>query len=60
MFQKIINMIETRKIISLVVVGVFAYLAVTGKMPMDNVVQVIMMVVTAYFLKGQNNDNNKL
>lgn len=43
------NLIKVKTIVTLVVVGVFAALSLTGAIPPDDVMIVISMVVSFYF-----------
>ena len=43
------NLIKVKTIVTLVVVGVFAALALTGAIASDNVMIIISMVVSFYF-----------
>ena len=43
------NLIKVKTIVTLVVIGVFAYLALTGAISADNVMIIISMVVSFYF-----------
>ena len=43
------NLVKVKTIVTLVVIAVFAYLALTGKIDVDNVMIVVSMVVSFYF-----------
>ena len=43
------NLFKVKTIVTLVVIAVFAYLALTGKISADNVMIVVSMVVSFYF-----------
>ena len=43
------NLIKVKTIVTLVVVAVFAYMALTGKIDADNVMLIVSMVVSFYF-----------
>mgnify|MGYP003316333223 CR=1 FL=1 len=42
-------MLKVKTIVTLVVIAVFAYLSVTGKIDVDNVMLIVAMVVSFYF-----------
>lgn len=43
------NLIKVKTIVTLVVIGVFAYLALTGAITADNVMIVVSTVIAFYF-----------
>ena len=43
------NLIKVKTIVTLVVVAVFAYMALTGAIASDNVMLIVSMVVSFYF-----------
>ena len=43
------NLIKVKTIVTLVVVSIYAYLAVTGQISADNVMIITSMVVSFYF-----------
>jgi heme O synthase-like polyprenyltransferase len=43
------NLIKVKTIVTLVVVAVFAYMALTSKLHADNVMLIVSMVVSFYF-----------
>lgn len=43
------NLIKVKTIVTLVVVAVFAYMALTGAIEADNVMLIVSMVVSFYF-----------
>ena len=47
--QNLANLIKVKTIVTLVVVGVFAVLALRGSISPDNVMIIISMVVSFYF-----------
>lgn len=47
--KNIANLIKVKTIVTLVVIAVFAYLALTGSISADNVMIVISMVISFYF-----------
>mgnify|MGYP003320529838 CR=1 FL=1 len=47
--KNIANLIKVKTIVTLVVITVFAYLALTGAIAADNVMIIISMVVSFYF-----------
>ena len=52
MKEKLSALLEVRKIIALVIVFVFVFLAVTGKLNSDKAFEIILMVITYYFAKS--------
>ena len=50
LFKKnLANLIKVKTIVTLVVIGVFAYLAITGAISPDNVMIIVTAVVSFYF-----------
>lgn len=49
MKQNIANLIKVKTIVTLVVIAVFAYLAITGRISPDNVMIVVSTVIAFYF-----------
>lgn len=49
LLNNLANLIKVKTIVTMVVVSVFAYLAVTGRITADNVMIIISMVVSFYF-----------
>ena len=49
MLTNLANLIKVKTIVTFAVVGVFAYLAVTGAITSDNVMVVVSMVIAFYF-----------
>lgn len=47
--EQLVKLLKVKSIISLVVISVFAVLALTGVLPADSVMIVITMVVSFYF-----------
>lgn len=47
--KNIANLIKVKTIVTLVVIAVFAYLALTGAIPADNVMVIVSTVVAFYF-----------
>ncbi len=47
--KNIANLIKVKTIVTLVVIGVFAYLSLTGAITADNVMIVVSTVVAFYF-----------
>jgi len=43
---------------TLITAFVFAFLSVTGKLPMDKVHEIILIIVYAYFTKANNGNAN--
>ena len=43
------NLIKVKTIVTLVVVAVFAYMALTGAIEADNVMLIVSMVISFYF-----------
>ncbi|MBR4109116.1 MAG: hypothetical protein IKK41_02215 [Oscillospiraceae bacterium] len=54
--QNLANLIKVKTIVTLVVVGVFAVLALRGSISPDNVMIIISMVVSFYF--GTQHEKN--
>lgn len=60
MKEKIGDLIEVRKIMALVVVGLFSYLAIAGKLEVNFIQTVIIAVVSFYFGKSTALDMPKV
>jgi hypothetical protein len=51
MKEKIAKLIDVRTIVTFTIVGVFAYLSVTNKIPVEDVKLVLTMIITFFFVK---------
>lgn len=51
LFKNITNLIKVKTIITLACCGLFIYLAVKNKMPVETTTMIIGMVITYYFNK---------
>ena len=51
------RLLKVKTVVTLVVIGVFAALALSGKLPGDNVMIVVSMVVSFYF--GTQHEKDK-
>ena len=49
MSASLAKLLKVKTIVTLVVIGVFAVLALTNRLPVDNVMIVVSMVVSFYF-----------
>ena len=59
MKKKLTKLVDVKSIITLAFGGVFAYLAVVGKISEDSFMTVFVMIMTYYFAKGRvNSDEN--
>lgn len=47
--KNIANLVKVKTIVTLVVVAIYAFLAITGKITADNVMIITSMVVSFYF-----------
>lgn len=47
--ENLANLIKVKTIVTLAVLAVFVYLAVTGKIIPDNVMQIVLIVIAFYF-----------
>ena len=56
MKNAIINLLKVKTIITLAITGVFVYLSVVGKLPIETTTMVIGMVFTYYFNKKDKED----
>ncbi len=54
MKDKLIELLKVKSIITILVAGVFTYLAVKGILPIDKVMEIILLVFTFYFAKNAN------
>lgn len=57
MKKKLIKLVDVKSIITLAFGGVFAYLAVIGKISEDSFMTVFVMIMTYYFAKGRGNSD---
>lgn len=55
MKKKLTKLVDVKSIITLAFGGVFAYLAVIGKISEDSFMTVFVMIMTYYFAKGKGN-----
>lgn len=55
MKKKLTKLVDVKSIITLAFGGVFAYLAVIGKISEDSFMTVFVMIMTYYFAKGRGN-----
>ena len=49
MLKNLADLIKVKTIVTMVVIAVFAYLALTGAIPADNVMIVVSTVIAFYF-----------
>ena len=49
LLKNLANLVKVKTIVTLVVVAIYAYLSVTGKITADNVMIITSMVVSFYF-----------
>ena len=49
LLKNIANLVKVKTIVTIVIVAIYAYLAVTGKITADNVMIITSMVVSFYF-----------
>ena len=49
MIKNLANLIKVKPLVTFAIVAVYCYLAVTGKVPTDNVQTVAMMILAFYF-----------
>lgn len=52
------DLLKVKTLVTLVVMGVFAYLSVEGKISPDNAMVIISMVVSFYFGTQHEKENN--
>ena len=58
MIKKLIKLVDVKSIITILFGGVFAYLAVIGKISEDSFMTVFVMIMTYYFAKGRVNSDD--
>lgn len=58
MSKEIKNLLKVKSIITLVITGIFAYLSITGDLPVETTTMVIGMVFTYYFNKDKKGEDN--
>jgi hypothetical protein len=49
LLKNLANLVKVKTIVTLIVVAIYAYLAITGKITADNVMIITSMVVSFYF-----------
>lgn len=54
MKKALINLLKVKSIITILVMGVFTYLAVTNQLQTETVSAVIMAIITYYFTKRED------
>ncbi|WP_274362769.1 hypothetical protein [Paenibacillus thermotolerans] len=59
MKQKLTNLIETRKLSALAIIGLFIYMAIDDKLETNFVQTVIISIITFYFGQSTARDNPK-
>ena len=53
------KLISGKFLFTIISAGVFAYMSISGKLPQDKVMEVVLIVIYAYFTKPtQPKDNN--
>ncbi|MEK4628701.1 hypothetical protein MKZ17_10890 [Solibacillus sp. FSL R7-0682] len=57
--SKLLQLIEVRKIVTILFAIVFAYMSITGMLDVQNVIVILTMVFAYYFNKGDNTEQNK-
>ena len=57
MIKKLTKLVDVKSIITLLFGGVFAYLAVVGKISEDSFMTVFVMIMTYYFAKGKGSSD---
>ena len=56
MKDKLAKLIDVKTLVTFTVIGVFAYLAVAGKITPENVMVVVSMIVTFFFAKKSDTE----
>jgi hypothetical protein len=56
MLDQIKKLIDVKTIVTFVVIAVFAYLAITGKITVENVMQVTLVIITFFFAKKSDSE----
>lgn len=49
--KELLKLIDVKTIVTFLVMGVFAYLSITGKIAVDQVMVVVIAIVTFFFAK---------
>lgn len=52
------NLLKIKSLVTIVVIAIFAYCAITGKLTTENVMVIVTMVVTFYFTKNPGGVEN--
>lgn len=60
MKNKLANLIDVKTIVTFIVIGVFAYLAVKGRISADNVMLIVTSIIAFFFAKtSSKNEEDK-
>ena len=51
MKEALINLLKVKSIITIIVMGIFAYLSITGQLQTETTSAVIMAIITYYFTR---------
>jgi len=58
MKDRISKLIDVKTIVTFVVIGVFAFLAIKGTIPVDNIMWVVVAIITFFFAKAPSPDTS--
>lgn len=50
------KLVDVKSIVTFTIIGVFAYLAITGKIPVDNIMWVVVAIITFFFARAPSPD----
>ncbi len=59
MKEKFAKLIDVKSIVTFVVIGVFAYLAVAGKVEAKDFMVIVTAIITYFFARKGGSDENK-
>lgn len=48
------NLLKIKSIVTIVVIAIFAYCAITGKLTTENIMVIVTMIVTFYFTRNNS------
>lgn len=57
--KELLKLIDVKTIVTFACVGVFAYLSTTGKIPVEQFMTVLIMIITFFFAKKPSDSEVK-
>ena len=59
MKEKFAKLIDVKSIVTFIVISVFAYLSIIGKVSPENFMQVTLVIITFFFAKKPSTESEK-